>query len=170
LEQLQTSFAQHQIEQHATSDSTVLLFCCRWGEQWEQLQTSFEQHRATWLASDRAGWLARNQPYDGMVDAVAACEYPIYFASRWALCVKGAVEQNRQQLLVSLPVAAALAVMEIAYCTHGMRGTHLPGKLTSGNSSSMACYSMIFSGCYSSPHKLYCVFTPKLEHCWMPIL
>ncbi|KAF6253918.1 hypothetical protein COO60DRAFT_369922 [Scenedesmus sp. NREL 46B-D3] len=53
----------------------------RWGEDWEVLQASFEQHRATWLASDRAGWLARNQPYAGMVDAVAACEYPIYFAS-----------------------------------------------------------------------------------------
>jgi hypothetical protein len=55
---------------------------CRWGEPWEQLQTSFEQHRASWLASDRAGWLALNQPYAGMVEAIAACEYPIYFASR----------------------------------------------------------------------------------------
>lgn len=53
----------------------------RWGESWEKLQTSFEQHRAAWLASDRAGWLDRNRPYEGMVEAMASCEYPIYIAS-----------------------------------------------------------------------------------------
>lgn len=52
-----------------------------WGEQWEELQKSFEGHRASWLSSDRAGWLARNQPYPGMVDAITSCEYPVYFAS-----------------------------------------------------------------------------------------
>eukprot|EP00878_Enallax_costatus_P025300 GHUV01027065.1.p1 GENE.GHUV01027065.1~~GHUV01027065.1.p1 ORF type:complete len:226 (+),score=38.23 GHUV01027065.1:1234-1911(+) len=53
----------------------------RWGESWQKLQASFEDHRANWLGSDRQGWLARNQPYPGMVDAVTTSEYPIYFAS-----------------------------------------------------------------------------------------
>ncbi|KAF8063748.1 hypothetical protein HT031_003605 [Scenedesmus sp. PABB004] len=53
----------------------------RWGEDWQALQAAFEAHRAAWLASDRAGWLQRNQPYPGMVDALSTCDYPLYFAS-----------------------------------------------------------------------------------------
>lgn len=47
-----------------------------------ELQRSFESHRAAWLAEDRAGWLSRNRPYPGMVDALTSSEYPVYFASR----------------------------------------------------------------------------------------
>lgn len=53
-----------------------------WGEDWETLQAGFEAQRAEWLASDRAAWLALNQPYAGMVDALADCQQPVYFASR----------------------------------------------------------------------------------------
>jgi hypothetical protein len=54
-----------------------------WGENWQQLQESFEQHRARWLGSDRAGWLAKNQPYPGVVEGLQSCEQPVYFASRY---------------------------------------------------------------------------------------
>lgn len=53
----------------------------KWGEEWTELQKSFEAHRADWLAQDRAGWLDRNKPYPGMVDAMSSCQYPVYFAS-----------------------------------------------------------------------------------------
>lgn len=46
------------------------------------LQKAFEEHRAGWLDRDRAGWLACNRPYPGVVDALAACEAPFYIASR----------------------------------------------------------------------------------------
>jgi hypothetical protein len=60
--------------------------CChRWGEGWEELQAGFEAHRASWLEQDRAGWLSRNQPYPGMVEAMRDCQYPVYFASRCVL-------------------------------------------------------------------------------------
>eukprot|EP00775_Hariotina_reticulata_P003709 gene3709-3972_t len=52
-----------------------------WGENWQELQESFEKHRAGWLGTDRAGWLAKNQPYPGVVDVLKSCEYPVYFAS-----------------------------------------------------------------------------------------
>lgn len=55
-----------------------------WGEDWQVLQKAFEEHRAGWLDRDRAGWLACNKPYPGIVDALAACEAPYYIASRWA--------------------------------------------------------------------------------------
>ncbi|KAI8467749.1 MAG: hypothetical protein J3K34DRAFT_429434 [Monoraphidium minutum] len=52
-----------------------------WGEDWEVLQRAFEEHRAGWLGRDRAGWLACNKPYPGVVDALASCEAPFYIAS-----------------------------------------------------------------------------------------
>lgn len=53
----------------------------KWGEDGLELQRSFESGRAAWLAEDRAGWLSRNRPYPGMVDALTSSEYPVYFAS-----------------------------------------------------------------------------------------
>jgi hypothetical protein len=53
-----------------------------WGEDWLVLQKSFEEHRAGWLDRDRAGWLACNRPYPGIVEALAGCEAPFYIASR----------------------------------------------------------------------------------------
>jgi len=52
-----------------------------WGEDWQQLQQAFEQHRGDWLASDREGWLAMNQPYPGVAEALRYCEFPFYIAS-----------------------------------------------------------------------------------------
>jgi len=37
--------------------------------------------RASWLASDREEWLARNQPYAGVKETLQFCEYPFYVAS-----------------------------------------------------------------------------------------
>eukprot|EP00877_Chromochloris_zofingiensis_P013097 jgi/Chrzof1/8040/UNPLg00085.t1 len=53
----------------------------KWREDPQSLQTAFEHHRAGWLSSDRAGWLALNQPYPGVKDALQDCQFPVYIAS-----------------------------------------------------------------------------------------